>query len=64
MKRRGIVIPQYQEVMTPPKKEEATPTTEESNQSVNDLFNESIPSESISEPETPAVNDENGSMKF
>ncbi|HZF69358.1 monofunctional biosynthetic peptidoglycan transglycosylase [Sulfuricurvum sp.] len=68
MKRRGIVIPQYQEVMTPPKKEEVIPTTEESNQSVTDLFNESNPSEpateNAGEADIPASNDTNTSMKF
>lgn len=68
MKRRGIVIPQYQEVMTPAKKEEVIPTTEESNQSVTDLFNEATPSdtatENTGETDTPAANDTNSSMKF
>ncbi|MDD2265357.1 monofunctional biosynthetic peptidoglycan transglycosylase [Sulfuricurvum sp.] len=68
MKRRGIVIPQYQEVMTPPKKEEVIPTTEESNQSVTDLFSESNPSEpateNAGEADIPTSNDTNTSMKF
>ncbi|MDD5051750.1 MAG: monofunctional biosynthetic peptidoglycan transglycosylase [Sulfuricurvum sp.] len=38
MKRRGIVIPQFQEVMAPPKKEDNMPSADD-NQSVNDLFN-------------------------
>lgn len=68
MKRRGIVIPQYQEVMTPSKKEEATSTHDENNQSVSDLFNESNPSdhasENAGEADIPAVNDTNSSLKF
>jgi monofunctional biosynthetic peptidoglycan transglycosylase len=68
MKRRGIVIPQYQEVMTPSKKENATSSMDENNQSVSDLFNESNPSdhssENAGEADIPAVNDSNSSLKF
>ncbi len=64
MKRRGIVIPQFKEIMTPPKIEETTQSVEESNQSVNDLFNESNPSESFNEPDIPIQNDENTSITF
>jgi len=68
MKRRGIVIPQYQEVMTPPKKEETPTVNEEENQSISDLFTESNPSEpateNAGESDVPAENDTNSSMKF
>lgn len=64
MKRRGIVIPQYQEVMTPSKKEDVTPSAEDNNQSVNDLFNEQEPSEGFHEPAIPVQNDENSSLTF
>jgi monofunctional biosynthetic peptidoglycan transglycosylase len=64
MKRRGIVIPQFKEIMTLPKIEETTQSVEESNQSVNDLFNESNPSESFNEPDIPIQNDENTSITF
>jgi monofunctional glycosyltransferase len=64
MKRRGIVIPQYQEVMVPSKKENETPSSEQNNQSSSDAFNESSVSESFSEPDIPTMNDENSSMTF
>ncbi len=64
MKRRGIVIPQYQEVMVPSKKENETPSSEQNNQSTSDVFNESSVSESFSEPDIPIMNDENSSMTF
>lgn len=64
MKRRGIVIPQYQEVMTLSKKEDVTPSTEENNQSVSDLFNAQESSEPFNEPAIPVQNDENSSMTF
>jgi monofunctional glycosyltransferase len=68
MKRRGIVVPQYQEVMTPSKKEDSTSTHDENNQSVSDLFNESNPSdpsiEKASVADIPAANDTNSSLKF
>lgn len=64
MKRRGIVIPQYQEVMTPSKKEDATPSSEENNQSVSDLFNTQEPSDSFDESTAPIQNDGNSSMTF
>ncbi|MDD5160937.1 MAG: monofunctional biosynthetic peptidoglycan transglycosylase [Sulfuricurvum sp.] len=64
MKRRGIVIPQFQEVMAPPKQEEASPLNEESNQSVTDLFDEATPTEPSIESEIPTSNDENSSMTF
>lgn len=41
MKRRGVVIPDFKEVMAPPKQE--TSITSENNESVSDLFSESTP---------------------
>lgn len=41
MKRRGIVIPQYQEIMAPPKPE--AETVSETNESIGDLFGETVP---------------------
>lgn len=64
MKRRGIVIPQFQEIMVPPKQEEAAPISEESNQSITDLFDEATPTEPSIESEIPTSNDENSSMTF
>ena len=53
MKRRGIVIPQYQEVMSPPKVAESSDNVSDNNDSITDLFSdspatsdESAPSES------------------
>lgn len=67
MKRRGIVIPAFKEVMTPAKKEEITETSAENNDSVLDLFNE--PAESSSAPQSDSSVDEvrtdqNGSLTF
>lgn len=64
MKRRGIVIPQYQEVMTPSKKEEVAPSDEDNNQSSSDLLNESTPSESLNDTDVPTQNDGNSSITF
>lgn len=41
MKRRGVVIPDFKEVMAPPKQEASI--TSENNESVSDLFSESTP---------------------
>jgi len=43
MKRRGIVIPQFKEVMTPPKENE--PSASENNESITDLFDQTVPEE-------------------
>ncbi|WP_294892341.1 monofunctional biosynthetic peptidoglycan transglycosylase [Sulfuricurvum sp. MLSB] len=59
MQRRGVVIPEYQEVMTPPKQEENTGESSEGNESVIDLFGETAPAElSPTAVETPAVAEE------
>lgn len=50
MKRRGIVIPQYQEVMYPPKADESSDSVSENNDSITGLFSD-----------TPAANDESTS---
>lgn len=58
MKRRGIVIPDFKEVMAPPKIEEII--LDESNESITDLFSESLPEETpISEAEVSEINDKN-----
>lgn len=69
MKRRGIVIPQFNEVMSPPK-EAPTAESSESNGSVADLFGEA-PHPELSEPDTAnavestgEILDENSSLKF
>lgn len=70
MKRRGIVIPQYQEVMSPPKADESSDNASENNDSITGLFSdspaasdESAPSES--QEDSPSVmeesNEENNS---
>ncbi|ADR33152.1 monofunctional biosynthetic peptidoglycan transglycosylase [Sulfuricurvum kujiense DSM 16994] len=43
MKRRGIVIPQFKEVMTPPRESESPAV--ENNQSITDLFDQTAPEE-------------------
>ncbi len=59
MQRRGVVIPEYQEVMTPPKHEENTEESSEGNESVIDLFGETAPTElSPTAVETPGVAEE------
>jgi monofunctional glycosyltransferase len=59
MKRRGIVIPEFKEVMTLPKKEETGDESSESNTSVTNLFGETPSAESTSgESDTPAENAE------
>ncbi len=67
MKRRGIVIPAFKEVMTPAKKEGTTEPSADNNDSVLDLFNE--PAESSSAPQSDSSVDEvrtdqNGSLTF
>lgn len=58
MKRRGIVIPDFKEVMAPPKIEEII--LNESNESITDLFSESLPEETpIGEAEVSEINDKN-----
>ncbi len=58
MKRRGIVIPDFKEVMAPPKIEETV--IDESNESITDLFSESAPEETpISEAEVSEISGEN-----
>lgn len=71
MQRRGVVIPEYKEVMTPPKTEESSEESNETNASVIDIFTDSTLDESPS-PEgenTPGTStvqseDENGSLTF
>lgn len=48
MKRRGIVIPQYEEVMSPPQQEEKTEKVSENNDTISELFDENVPSEDTS----------------
>jgi len=67
MKRRGIVIPDFKEVMAPPKIEEII--LDESNESITDLFSESLPEETpIGEAEVSEINDKdsegNSSVTF
>ena len=67
MKRRGVVIPEFKEVMTPPKIEENV--TQESNGSISDLFSETAHEETpLIETETPQVSEDtsegNGSLTF
>lgn len=58
MQRRGVVIPEYKEVMTP-KQEESAEESSEGNESVSDLFGETAPSElSPAAAESPAVAEE------
>lgn len=69
MKRRGIVIPEFKEVMTPPKKEEAAEESAENNGSVINLFDEAPPQEAAApQPDATTVSEENveqnGSLTF
>ncbi len=76
MQRRGVVIPEYKEVMTPPKTEESIEESSESNESVIDLFGEMPPTEAPlteTEAEAPATeaieesaesSEENASLTF
>jgi len=50
MKRRGIVIPQFKEVMTPPKESESPAV--ENNQSITDLFDQTAPEETAPQEQT------------
>lgn len=63
MKRRGIVIPEYKEIMTPPK--EAESSTAENNESITGLFDQTV-SEETTQTETPvsADTDKNESQSF
>lgn len=70
MKRRGIVIPQYQEVMSPPKADDNSEKTSENNDTITELFgettapsDEAISSESVSDfsPTDTDVNEGNNS---
>lgn len=54
MKRRGIVIPEYKEVMAPPKQDEQPDETQENNESLKNLFGEP------SVQETPSPEPQNG----
>lgn len=49
MKRRGIVIPQFKEIMTPPK--ESEPSSEK-NESITDLFDQTAPEEPLPQEQT------------
>ena len=73
MQRRGVVIPEYKEVMAPPKTEESSEEANESNASVIDLFGETPPAElpsaeTATEAQSPATAEEsaeeNGSLTF
>jgi len=70
MKRRGIVIPQYQEMMSPPKADDNSEKTSENNDTITELFgettapsDEAISSESVSDfsPTDTDVNEGNNS---
>ncbi len=50
MKRRGIVIPQFKEIMTPPKEIESPAV--ENNQSITDLFDQTAPEETAPQEQT------------
>jgi len=63
MQRRGVVIPQFQEVMSPPKAEDQTGDVSENNESITELFGETAtPSEEAASSETttnlPGANEE------
>jgi len=67
LKRRGVVIPDFKEVMTPTKQEKIA--TNESNESITDLFSgTTLEKTPLVETETPQVNEEtndkNGSLTF
>jgi len=66
MKRRGIVIPEFKEIMTPPK--ETEPSAAENNQSISDLFDQTAPEETApqEQTDTPVSNntEKNESMTF
>jgi len=50
MKRRGIVIPQFKEIMTPTKENE--PSVSENNESITDLFDQTAPEETPPQEQT------------
>ncbi|OHD84316.1 monofunctional biosynthetic peptidoglycan transglycosylase [Sulfuricurvum sp. RIFCSPLOWO2_12_FULL_43_24] len=63
MQRRGVVIPQFQEVMSPPKVEDQTGDISENNESITELFGETAtPDEEAASSETttnlPDANEE------
>jgi monofunctional biosynthetic peptidoglycan transglycosylase len=67
LKRRGVVIPDFKEVMTPTKQEESV--NSESNESITDLFSETtLEKTPLVDTETPQVNEEtndkNDSLMF
>ncbi len=55
MKRRGIVIPQYQEVMSPPKADESSDNASENNDSITGLFSDNPPTSDESAPSESAA---------
>ena len=61
MKRRGIVIPQYEEVMSPPKQEEKTEKVSENNDTISELFDENVPPEDTS-VSSESTTDEEGNV--
>lgn len=70
MQRRGIVIPQFKEIMAPPKEDAASLESQESNESITNLFGEPASTEASSETKTdllPASKENgegNGSLVF
>lgn len=60
LKRRGVVIPDFKEVMTPSKKE--TQETSDNNQSVSDLFNTTSSEVTPEESTSTEVSDQNHSQ--
>lgn len=70
MQRRGIVIPQFKEVMTPPKEGATSLESQENNESVTDLFGEPASTDSSGEtkddllPQSKESNEGNGSLTF
>lgn len=58
MKRRGIVIPTFKEIMNPPKNEDLP--REEFNDTVTNLFDQTVPEEAVQkETDLPDASDEN-----
>lgn len=70
MKRRGVIQSIYKEVMTPPKEETTLLESQESNESIIELFDESASHELSDEIKTDILpagkenTEENGSLKF
>lgn len=70
MQRRGIVIPQFKEVMTPPKESTTPLESQENNESIPDLFGEPSSNDSPGEtkadllPQSKESNEGNGSLTF